>query len=230
MDDRAPGTFFQTKNDREGTLKGRVESTTRPECRKMTRSLLQRFRRRLNFAIQYIEARRRSKSIAKLLPILQSSFNHPWVADVEIRLRFWPNNETRLGQLWRKYKSMPQQFMNWDAPIAISVFRERRGKKKQTLCMSIYLMKDVLLYIGQIQGIAGTDAPKELREWPKIFIDFFKAFLTHKRSAPKPAEALHITHWGAVVWIHQPRLRRFDFPRRRGHHHALRELVDNSVF
>jgi hypothetical protein len=139
------------------------------------RSLSQRFRRRLNFAIQYIEARRRSKLIAKLLPILQSSFNHPWVAEVEIRLRFWPNNETRLGQLWRQYKSMPHQFMNWDAPIAISVFRERRGKKKQALCMSIYLMKDVL-YIGQIQGIAGTDAPKELRDWPKIFMECCRTF------------------------------------------------------
>ena len=143
---------------------------------KSDRALLQRFRRRLNFAVRYFEAKKRSKLIAKLLPILERSFDHPWVAGVELKIRFWPGNETKFGELRRVYKSLPAQSMHWDAPIAISVFRERKGRKRQALCMSIYLVKDVL-YIRQIQGIAGTAAPKELRDWPKIFIESCRTFV-----------------------------------------------------
>ena len=85
-------------------------------------------------------------------------------------------NETKFGELRRVYKSLPAQSMHWDAPIAISVFRERKGRKRQALCMSIYLVKDVL-YIRQIQGIAGTAAPKELRDWPKILEDACRTFV-----------------------------------------------------
>ena len=97
---------------------------------KSDRTLLQRFRRRLNFAVRYFEAKKRSKLIAKLLPILERSFDHPWVAGVELKIRFWPGNETKFGELRRVYKSLPAQSMHWDAPIAISVFRERKGSKK----------------------------------------------------------------------------------------------------
>ena len=41
--------------------------------------------------------------------------------------------------------------------------------------MSFFLMNDAL-YIAQIQGIAKTDAPKELRDWPKIFIQSCRTF------------------------------------------------------
>lgn len=66
--------------------------------------------------------------------------------------------------------------MHWDAPIAVSVFRNRKGKKRQALCMSLFLIKDVL-YVGQIQGIAGTDAPRELRDWPKMLIELCRTFV-----------------------------------------------------
>jgi hypothetical protein len=134
---------------------------------KNDRSLFQIFRRRLQFAARYFEAKKRSKLIEKLLPILERSFEHPWVIAVELQIRFWPGNETKLG--------VPVQSMHWDAPIAVSVFRERRGKKRQELCMSIYVVKDVL-YIRQIQGVPGTAAPKELRDWPKIFIESCRTF------------------------------------------------------
>jgi hypothetical protein len=132
-------------------------------------------RRRWQFFIRYLLAQMRAKGIAKLLPTLKSSFDHPWVAGIELKIRFWPGNETSLGRLWRLYKSLPAQSMHWDAPITVSVFRERRGKKRQALCMSFYLVKDIL-YIAQIQGVHGTDAPKELRAWPTIFIDACQTF------------------------------------------------------
>jgi hypothetical protein len=133
-------------------------------------------RRRWRFFVRYLLAKSNSRSIARLLPILRRSFEHPWVARIELRIRFWPGNETSLDRLWRLYKSTPKQSMHWDAPITISVYRARRGKQRQALCMSLYLVKDIL-YIGQIQGIAGTDAPKELRAWPKIFIEACRTFV-----------------------------------------------------
>ena len=138
--------------------------------REVDRTAIGAFRRRLRYACWYVEARKHSKLIAKLVPIIESSFDHPWVAGVELKIRFWPGNETRVGQLWRLYKSLPKQSMHWDAPVTVSVFRQRRGKKRQALCLSMYLVKHVL-YVGQIQGVAGTDAPKELRDWPKLFIE-----------------------------------------------------------
>lgn len=65
--------------------------------------------------------------------------------------------------------------MHWDAPITVSVYRERRGKKRQALCMSFYIAGNVL-YIAQIQGVSGTDVPKELRAWPKIFMEACRTF------------------------------------------------------
>jgi hypothetical protein len=146
---------------------------------KSDRALLRRFRRRLNFAVRYFEAKKRSKLIAKLLPILERSFDHPWVAGVELKIRFWPGNETKLGELPRVYKSLPAQSMHWDMRQLQFRYlenekegkgrkrkekegkgrkrkeKEGKGRKRQALCMSIYLVKDVL-YIRQIQGIAGT--------------------------------------------------------------------------
>ena len=113
--------------------------------------------------------------IARMLPILEEAFDHPWVAQVELNFRFWPGNDPTLVRLWRLYKSLPTQSMHWDAPVTVSIFRERKGKKRQALCMSLYVVKDVL-YVAQIQGIPGTDAPKELRAWPKIFIEACRRF------------------------------------------------------
>ncbi len=41
--------------------------------------------------------------------------------------------------------------------------------------MSFYLVKGTICIV-QIQGIAGTDAPKELRAWPRIFIEACRTF------------------------------------------------------
>lgn len=141
---------------------------------------LQVVRRRLRFLSRYVTARAQSKRLARLHTILERSFSHPWVAETELRIRFWPGNETRVGRMWRIYHSRPPQSMHWDAPITISIFRKHKGKKKQALCMSLYL-SDNVLHIAQIQGVWRTDVPSELRMWPRIFIDCCRTFAQQER-------------------------------------------------
>ena len=65
--------------------------------------------------------------------------------------------------------------MHWDAPVTVSVFRKRRGKERQALCMSLYVRSGIL-YIAQLQGVPRTDMPEELRPWPKMFIEACRKF------------------------------------------------------
>jgi hypothetical protein len=128
------------------------------------------------FLFGYLLAQAQSRSIRKLLPIIEKSFDNPWVAKVELNVRFWPGGETQLHRLWRLFKSGARSdFMHWDAPITVSIFRKRRGNDRQALCMSLYIQSGIL-YIAQLQGVPGTDPPKELRAWPKLFIDACKKF------------------------------------------------------
>jgi len=132
--------------------------------------------RRLAFLFHYLLARARAKSIRKLLPFIEKSFDNPWVARVELNIRFSPGRETKPNRLWRLFKSLPKNdLMYWDAPVTISVFRKRRGKERQALCMSLYIRSGVL-YIAQLQGVAGTDVPAELRPWARMFIEACKKF------------------------------------------------------
>ena len=153
-------------------------------------------RRRIRFFCLYLSARAHSKTLEKLVPIVEDAFTHPWVAGVELKIRFWPGNETWFGRLWRLYRSLPTSSMHWDAPVAVSVFRKRNGKKKLALCMSLYVV-DRTLYVGQLQGVAGTDIPKELRAWPKLFVEACRTFARQEglRSVKVPsAEALYSYH------------------------------------
>jgi hypothetical protein len=128
------------------------------------------------FLFRYLLARAGSKSINRLLPIIEKSFDNPWVTKVELNVRFWPGGETKLRRLWRLINSLPRtDFMSWDAPVTVSVFRKRRGKDRPALCMSLYIHSGIL-YIAQLQGVAGTDLPMELRAWPKMFIEACKKF------------------------------------------------------
>jgi hypothetical protein len=138
-------------------------------------------RRRLAFLFHYFLARAKSKSINRLLPIIEKSFSHSWVTRVELNVRFWPGGETTLHRLWRSFKSLPKKdFMHWDAPVTISVFRRRRGKERQALCMSLYIRSGIL-YIAQLQGVPRTDMPAELRPWPKMLIEACKKFASEER-------------------------------------------------
>ena len=142
----------------------------RSNNREIEVSLLGTIHRRMYFFAQYIFAKIQFRTILTLLPIVEDAFRHPWVAKVELRVRFWPGRE-RLWP-WNRCQAFP---MHWDAPITISVFRNRRGKRRQALCMSLYVIGDNL-YIKQLQGVSQTNAPSELRAWPKMFIEACRMF------------------------------------------------------
>jgi len=129
-----------------------------------SRSTVATIRRRIGFFVRYILAASRSKALGKLLPIIEDSFRHPWVAEVRLQIRFWPGHGL-----------VERSFMHWDAPVAVSVFRRIRGKKRPALCMSLYVTRDIL-YIKQIQGVSRTDVPRELAAWPKMFMEACRAF------------------------------------------------------
>jgi hypothetical protein len=101
----------------------------RSNNRQVEVSLLGTIHRRTHFFVQYIFAKIQFRTILTLLPIVEDAFRHPWVAKVELCVRFWPGRE-RLSP-WNRYQALP---MHWDAPITISVFRNRRGKRRQALC------------------------------------------------------------------------------------------------
>jgi hypothetical protein len=71
--------------------------------------------------------------------------------------------------------------MHWDAPVAISVFRRIRGKQRPALCMSLYVTRRTL-YIQQLQGVCGTDVPRDLGGGlgQKYFWRLVKSLLTKK--------------------------------------------------
>lgn len=131
------------------------------------------------------------------MPIVEKAFEHSWVADVELQLRF------RLGHervwLWRKDPHRP---MHWDAPIAISVFRNKRGKRRVAFCFSIYIVGGNL-HIKQIQGIFGTDIPSELRAWPKIFIETCRTF-----ACQETLREVRVARADSLYSYHTPSLRR----------------------
>jgi hypothetical protein len=117
-----------------------------------------------------------AKSIKRLLPIIEKSFDNPWVTRVELGIRFSPGKATKPNRFWRLFKSPPKNnLIYWDAPVTVTVFRKRRSKERPALCMSLYIRSGVL-YIAQLQGVAGTDVPAELRPWPKMFIEACKKF------------------------------------------------------
>src|SRR5882672_7171119 len=67
--------------------------------------------RRSDFFVQYLHARAHSRTLDGLLPIVQRSFDHPWVAGVQLQIRCWPGNEG--GWPWDRNR---EGLMHWDAP------------------------------------------------------------------------------------------------------------------
>src|SRR5258705_8027791 len=78
------------------------------------------------------------QALAKLLPIVQRSFEHEWVVSVELKLRRSPGHDTVLG------KKVPERPMHLDAPVTVTILRKRRGKKRQALCMSFYVLRNTI--------------------------------------------------------------------------------------
>jgi hypothetical protein len=132
----------------------------------ISRSPLAKVRRRMQYFVRYILARSQSQALGMLLPIIENSFRHPWVAEVQLQIRFW----------WPdRYANRERPLMHWDAPVVISVFRRIRGKKRPALLMSLFVTTDTL-YIQQIQGIPRTDVPRDLGTWPKMFMEACRTF------------------------------------------------------
>src|SRR5262245_24290698 len=125
------------------------------------RRVLSYVRYRMVFFAGYVLAKSRSKALGKLLSTIENSFRHPWVAEVRLQIHFWPGGG--------------RSFIHWDAPVAISVFRRKRGKKRPALCMSLYVIRDTL-YIWQMQGVPQTDVPRDLGLWPKRFMAACQTF------------------------------------------------------
>ena len=113
---------------------------------------------RMTFLFHYLLARAGAKSINKLLPIVERSFDHPWVTRVELNIRFLLKSPRK------------KNLITWDEPVTVSIFRKRKGKERQALCMSLYIRSKVL-YIMQLQGLRGTDVPPKLRLWARMFIE-----------------------------------------------------------
>jgi hypothetical protein len=65
--------------------------------------------------------------------------------------------------------------MCWDAPVAISIFRRIRGKKRPAFCMSLYVTRDTL-YIQQLQGVSRTDVPRDLGAWSRVLMEACRTF------------------------------------------------------
>jgi hypothetical protein len=189
-------------------INGRTVSIPRPS------RIMSGVRRRLVFLFRSLLAKAASRSINRLLPIIEKSFDNPWVARVELKIHFRAGHETKLHRFWRLLNSLPRSdFMHWDAPVTVSVFRKRRGKEQQALCMSFYIRSGIL-YIVQLQGVRGTDIPKELRPWPKIFIDACRKFACEQglREVKVAKASTQVPYGGLALTEEQqkavPRIRR----------------------
>jgi hypothetical protein len=134
----------------------------------LDRSVFGTFYRRWHFLVQYIYARAQSKTVARLLPIVEKSFDHAWVSGVSLRIRFWSGRVPVRLRLRN-----PKRHMIWNAPITVSVFGGER--KRPVFSFSMYLVGDAV-NVKQIQGVSRAGVPNELREWPKMFMEACQTF------------------------------------------------------
>jgi hypothetical protein len=143
-----------------------------------------KFYRRTFFFLQYVLAKANPKIVLKLLPAVEKIFNHPWVAEVKLEIR--------------SSSGYDGAQMNWDAPIAISVYRKKRGNKRSGFCMSLYILNGIL-YIKQMQAIHGTVAPPELKSWPIMLMETCKQVAIEEK-----LKAVRVASVGSLYSFHYP--------------------------
>ena len=90
---------------------------------------------------------------------------------MELKIRFCRAMRPSSANCRVVIKSLPAQPMHWMRQLQFRYLENEKEGKKQALCMSIYLVKDVL-YIRQIQGIAGTAPQRSFAIGQTIFIEF----------------------------------------------------------
>jgi hypothetical protein len=128
----------------------------------------------IRFSRWYRLSLKHEPAIAKLLPIVERCFEHKWVVSVELKLRPSPGHDTVLG------RKVPERPMHLDAPVTVTVLRKRRGRKRQALCMSFYVLGNTI-YVNQLQGVRGQDVPVELRSWPALFVASLQKFACNEK-------------------------------------------------
>jgi hypothetical protein len=114
---------------------------------------------RIQFWSWYHLSRRQKSRISLLGDIVQKHFDHPWVTNVEVQIREYAG-----------FQGAHKTSIHWDAPVTITVSRTRRRRKRQAVCMSLYVMGNVICII-QLQGFFAIDIPVPLRNWPTRFVE-----------------------------------------------------------
>lgn len=128
----------------------------------------------IRFSRWYRLSLKHEQAIAKLLPIVERCFEHQWVASVELKLRPSPGHDTVLG------KKVPERPMHLDAPVTVTILRKKKGRKRQALCMSFYVLGNTI-YVVQLQGVRGQDLPAELRSWPALFVTSLQKLASNEK-------------------------------------------------
>ena len=162
--------------------------TATPEPFEVDRSIAGRLCRRTLFFVRYSMAQMQSRTIGKLLPIVEDSFDHPWVSRIELKIRSRPGDDAKSSDRGSN-QVLSSGLVHWDAPVTVCVFRRRRAKDRPALCMSLYVSGGTV-NIVQLQGVLRTDPPKEIRLWPRKFIEVCRTFVRQERlKAVKVARA-----------------------------------------
>ena len=181
-------------------------------------SLQGKILRRCLFLYRYMVARAHFDAIQQLEPLLEQSFEHEWVADVRVRLRFlpgredreltipWPGNKylLRLRPLpWRK-QACPA---HWGAPVTVTVSKTNSGETPKTVrYMSLFIQGDAL-HIVQLQGVPQIEMPKGLRDWAERFVRACMEFARRENfRAVKLArpDSLYSYHNPSIRWYFTP--------------------------
>src|SRR5262245_40746557 len=103
----------------------------------ISRSSLAKVRRLMQYFVRYILAKSQSQTLGMLLPIIENSFRHPWVAEVQLQIGFWPTR----GLPLRWNANRERSLLHWDAPVGIAVSGDpsyRCPKGPRSLAKDVY--------------------------------------------------------------------------------------------
>jgi len=194
--------------------------TGRLSSRKLTieNSLQGKILRRWLFLYRYTVARAHSDAMRQFEPLLEQFFEHEWVADVRVKLRFlpgaedreltipWPGNKylLRLRLLpWRK-QACPAQ---WGAPVTITVSKTNSGAIPKTVRYMSLFIEDDALHIVQLQGVPLIEMPKGLRDWAERFVRACMEFACQQNF-----RAVKLSRPDSLYSYHHPSIRGYFTP------------------
>ena len=103
-----------------------------------------------------------------ILEAVREKFKDPWIYDVTLKA---------LPNVGPDVTAEPSIY--WDAPIAVAVHRRGDDGICPAVCMSLCVIGDVV-YVMQLQGMAGTHIPPQLQNWPKMFVEACQDFAIKK--------------------------------------------------